>query len=119
VGLRSAVRERFNGPAPRRLLRVVDLSQIQNLPLNNPVSPHAPVLDEAPRAMNLAILATDLGPKKHARRLSGHPGQVNRVGRHYRPVSPSPASKPKQIRHFQAGMPVISPVFAAELLKSG
>ncbi|MBF0631751.1 MAG: hypothetical protein HQL89_12285 [Magnetococcales bacterium] len=49
----------LNGLAPRSLLRVVDFTEIQNLPLNMPISLDTPIFHDAPFAMNLAVLATN------------------------------------------------------------
>jgi hypothetical protein len=46
---------------PRRLLTVVDLPQIQDVTLYNAPAGAAPVLDDAPGAMVLAVLAANLG----------------------------------------------------------
>src|SRR5205823_8599777 len=83
------------GPPPRQLLGVVDLTQIQHVPLHH-ASPGGPrVLDNAPVAMLLAILPANLAAQEHdGRRLSAHYGLENRLGRHYSrfpPFSPTPA----------------------------
>ncbi|MBF0147833.1 MAG: hypothetical protein HQL85_16900, partial [Magnetococcales bacterium] len=48
-----------NGLAPRSLLRVVDFTEIQNLPLNMPISLDTPIFHDAPFAVNLAVLAAN------------------------------------------------------------
>src|ERR1019366_1883751 len=44
---------------------VVDLSKIQYLPLNHAAIMNAPVFDNRPCAMVLAVLAANLGAQKH------------------------------------------------------
>jgi len=46
----------LNGLAPRRPLAVVDLSQVQHMPLHDPSSGATPVLDNAPVTVFLAVL---------------------------------------------------------------
>src|SRR5450631_816095 len=64
-GLSGAFIEDLNRPAPRRSLAVVDLSKIQHLPLNHAAIMNAPVLDNRPCPMFLAVLVTNLGAQKH------------------------------------------------------
>jgi hypothetical protein len=53
--------QRIDGLASRRLLAVVDLPQVQNVTLYNAPAGAAAVLDNAPGAMVLAVLAANLG----------------------------------------------------------
>ncbi len=53
--------QHLDGPAPNSLLRVVDLPQVQHLPLNNPAALEASVLDNTPITVALAVLETALG----------------------------------------------------------
>jgi hypothetical protein len=46
-------------------LRVVDLTQIQHVPLHHPPAGDACVLDNAPVAMVLAILPADFAAQEH------------------------------------------------------
>src|ERR1700687_2745332 len=64
-GLPGAFIEDLNRLAPRRFLAVVDLSEIQHLPLNHAAVVSAPVLYNGPCPMFLAVLATNLGAQKH------------------------------------------------------
>src|SRR5271157_5565537 len=60
----------FDGPAPRRSLAIVDLAQIQHVPLHRSTAANPAVLYDAPVAMFLTVLAADLVAQKHAARLS-------------------------------------------------
>ena len=64
-GLPGAFIEDLNRLAPRRFLAVVDLSEIQHLPLNHAAVVSAPVLYNGPCPMFLAVLATNLETQKH------------------------------------------------------
>src|ERR1017187_9854085 len=64
-GLSGAFIEDLDRLAPRRSLAVVDLSKIQYLPLNHAAIMNAPVFDNRPCAMVLAVLAANLGAQKH------------------------------------------------------
>ena len=48
--------EPFDHPAPRRVLTVVDLAQIQNRMLHHPTARTAPAFDNAPITVLLAVL---------------------------------------------------------------
>jgi hypothetical protein len=54
-----------NRPAPRGMLRVVDLAEIQQRTLQNAVIRRAIALDNAPVAMLLAILEPLIGAQEH------------------------------------------------------
>jgi hypothetical protein len=68
--------EGLSRPEPRfelALLRVVDLAQVQHVPLHHAPSGGPIVLDNAPVAMLLAILPANLAAQEHdGRRLSAH-----------------------------------------------
>src|ERR1019366_3681226 len=64
-GLPGAFIEDLDRLAPRRSLAVVDLSKIKYLPLNHAAIMNAPVFDNRPCAMVLAVLAANLGAQKH------------------------------------------------------
>src|ERR1017187_8461775 len=64
-GLPGAFIEDLDRLAPRRSLAVVDLSKIKHLPLNHAAIMNAPVFDNRPCAMFLAVLAANLGAQKH------------------------------------------------------
>ena len=67
LGRASAFVERLDRPAPTRALAVVDLAEIENLPLNNAPVVNPAVLDHRPGPMLLAVLAANLVAQKHAR----------------------------------------------------
>ena len=48
--------ERLDAPQPGGLLRIIDLPQIQHLPLYHPPARAAPTLHDRPVAMFLAVL---------------------------------------------------------------
>ena len=58
--------ENFNAPAPSGLLAIIDLPQVQHLPLHDPPAPTASVLHDAPVAMLFAIFHSPRRAKKHA-----------------------------------------------------
>src|SRR5208337_944212 len=58
--------EDFDSPTPCRPLAVVDLPEIEHLSLNHATAPDAPVLDDRPGPMLLAVLAANLVAQKHA-----------------------------------------------------
>jgi hypothetical protein len=99
---RFAVGKDFDAPAPGRMLAVVDLAQIQNLPLHHPVPTHPAVLHDAPVFVGLAVLAASLAAKKHdsQTRRSKPPDQPGRSALHAnfaRSESQSPAN-PRLLR---------------------
>src|ERR1700733_1855019 len=52
--------------APGRMLAIVDLAEIGHLSLNHAPALNAPVLDDRPGPMLLAVLAANLVAQKHA-----------------------------------------------------
>jgi hypothetical protein len=62
----SVLVEHFDHPAPGGPLAVVDLAEIEHLPLNHAPARNAPVLDHRPGPMLFAILAANLVAQKHA-----------------------------------------------------
>ena len=57
--------QHLDGPAPRRPLAVVDLTQVQHLALNHTPVAVAAVLHHAPVAVLLAVLEASLGAHEH------------------------------------------------------
>ena len=72
----SAVIEDLDRPDPRRALAVVDLAEIQHVPLNHPPAPNAPVLHHRPTSMLLAVLPPNLAAQKHAQDSRHRPGRA-------------------------------------------
>src|SRR6202011_5982947 len=68
-GLVAALVKRFDGLAPRRSLCVVDLAEIQYMPLHRPTAGHPTVFHDAPVAMLLPVLPANPVAQKHKRRL--------------------------------------------------
>ena len=64
-GLPGAFIEDLDRLAPRGFLIVVDLSKIQYLPLNHAAIMNAPIFDNRPCPMVLAVLAANSGAQKH------------------------------------------------------
>src|ERR1700688_604196 len=60
-----AVVERLDRLAPRGALAVVDLAQVKHVPLHRPAAEYPAVLDNAPIAVLLAVLAAKLVAQKH------------------------------------------------------
>src|SRR3954453_22154388 len=69
-GLLTALVKRFDRLAPCRSLVVVDLSQMQHMPLHRAPGGHTAVFHDAPIAVLLAVLAANLVAQKHDARLS-------------------------------------------------
>jgi hypothetical protein len=55
----TALVERFDRLAPSRSLVVVDLSQMQHVPLHRPPAGHTAVFNDAPIAVFFAVLAAN------------------------------------------------------------
>src|SRR6202022_489830 len=71
--LRGAVLDHRDRPPPRQFLRVVDLAQVQHVPLHHSPAADPRVLDNAPVAVLLAILPANLAAQEHdGRQLSAH-----------------------------------------------
>jgi hypothetical protein len=69
----GAFLEHLDRPPPRQLLGVVDLTQVQHVPLHHAPPGDPRVLDNAPVAVLLAILPANLATQEHdGRRLSAH-----------------------------------------------
>src|SRR3954454_10661577 len=62
----AALVKRLDRLAPCCSLAVVDLAQIQHMPLHRSTTTHTAVLHDAPVAMLLAIFAANLVAQKHA-----------------------------------------------------
>ena len=60
-----SVPQHFDRAAPRRALAIVDLAEIEHLPLHHPTVAAAAVLDHAPVAVLLAVLEASLGAHEH------------------------------------------------------
>ena len=83
--------ERFDRLAPCGSLAVIDLAQIQHLPLHRPPAGHPAVLDDAPVAVLLAVLAANLVAQKHAASFHSRRPFRKLLGRHRRPFAQIPA----------------------------
>jgi hypothetical protein len=68
-GLLATLIECLDRPTPRGALAVVDLAKVQHMPLHRPPAGHPTVLHDAPVAVLLAVLPTDLMAQEHRGRL--------------------------------------------------
>src|ERR1017187_6215471 len=68
--------ENFYTPAPGCFLAIVDLPQVQPLPLHHSARRTAPALHDAPVAMLLAVLDPARAAKKHTAIIHGPPYQA-------------------------------------------
>jgi hypothetical protein len=64
--LRGAFVKDFNRLAPRQLLRVIDLAEVEHMPLHYAPVGHALVLDNAEIAVLLAVLLPNHLAQEHA-----------------------------------------------------
>jgi hypothetical protein len=71
--LLTALVERFDRVTPCRSLIVVNLSQMQHVPLHRAPAGHTAVFNDAPIAVLLAVLAANLVAQKHDARLPKPP----------------------------------------------
>src|SRR6186713_2574824 len=72
-GLSTALVERFDRVAPCCSLVVVDLSQMQHMPLHRAPAGHTAVFNDAPVAVLLAVFTANLLAQKHDARLPKPP----------------------------------------------
>jgi hypothetical protein len=81
--------EHLDRPPPCQFLGVVDLTQVQHVPLHNAPAGDPRVLENAPIAMLLAILPANLAAQEHEAANYRHIGdRENRLGRHYSRFAP-------------------------------
>jgi hypothetical protein len=81
--------DHFNRFAPSRFLTVINLPQIQDLPLYNTLPMDSTSLNDAPIAMGFAIFDTGLGTEKHTMHFQKKSPPIKYQGRHYRRTSVS------------------------------
>jgi hypothetical protein len=79
----------INGPTPGGFLAVIDFTQIEHMALNDPIARHPPVLNDAPVTVFFAVFESLFGPQEHTDSVGRKTSGINRVGRHYRPISPA------------------------------
>src|SRR4051812_22386158 len=72
-GLLTALVKRFDRLAPCRSLVVVDLSQMQHMPLHRAPAGYTAVFNDAPVAVLLAVFTANLVAQKHDARLPKPP----------------------------------------------
>src|SRR5467141_4339506 len=73
AGLRGAILQYRDRPPPRQFLRVVDLAEVQHVPLHHAPPGDPRVLDNAPVAVLLAILPANFAAQERdGRQLSAH-----------------------------------------------
>ena len=114
--LRGVRVENLDRLAPRGFLAVVDLPQIENLPLRHPAVVQSTVLHHRPRTMLLAVLAANLVAQKHDAGLAPLPPAHKGLGRHYKPFS---NSAPKQKQWIRPQNRAENRIYPHQLAKSG
>jgi hypothetical protein len=77
--------EHFGGFTLAGFLTVVDLPQIQDLPLDHPIVLGTSVFHNATIVMFFAILEAGLDTQKHAISFGNKYRQIKGLGRHYKP----------------------------------
>ena len=82
--LARAVLEHFERAAPSQLLRVVDLAEIQHLPLHHLATGAALVLNDVPVAMLFAVFEASVESQEHANQLNPNKIAEKTLGLHYR-----------------------------------
>jgi hypothetical protein len=83
VALRILVK-RFDRTAPIVMLAVADLTQIQHLPLHHLATGTAPVLDDIPVVVLLAVLEAPIRSQKHGPTKLRRSQQAQKIlGLHY------------------------------------
>jgi hypothetical protein len=75
--------EHLDRLAPSRLLRIVDLPEVEHLALHHTPVGDATVLDDAPATVLLAVLETIFRAQEHADSIGENPQPSNGPGRHY------------------------------------
>jgi len=81
--LRGLVQD-LDGLAPSRLLRIVDLAEVEHLALHHTPIGNAPILDDAPVTMLLAVLEAIFRTQEHADSVGKNSLRNNSLGRHYK-----------------------------------
>jgi hypothetical protein len=97
--------ESLDYPAPGFMLAVIQLAQIQHLSLHHPAASAAPVLDNAPIAVRLAVLNSPGESQEHVADSTAKPPAEKALGLHY--------------TRFQAFAPCIDSAFCFKIPKSG
>ena len=72
------------------MLAIIDLAEVQNLPLYHFAASTTLVLDDIPIAMLLAIFEASVEPQEHANQLTQNKADEKRLGLHYRRLATAP-----------------------------
>src|ERR1700761_1489471 len=75
--------ERLDGPAPQRPLAIVDLPQVEHLPLHHLAAGTAPALDNVPIEMILAVFVPSVPLQVHVADSTLYPAVSQRLGLDY------------------------------------
>ena len=102
--------------APRRMLAVVDLPQIQHLALHYPTATHAYVLHHAPIAVLLTVLAAFLAAHKHEQIVGAVGLRIKEQSRHYTTIAQCSSPKNRSLQRQESTKIAET---HAELAKSG
>ena len=86
----SAFVKGFDLPAPRFMLTVVDLAEIQHLALHHFAASTPLVLDNIPIAMFFAVFEASVESQEHANQLTQNKIDEKILGLHYRPFWKAP-----------------------------
>ena len=74
---------------PTRFLAVIDLPEVQNLTLNDPIALGASILDDAPIPVLFSVLEAGFSTQEHASSVREKISQIKVVGWHYTPFCAS------------------------------
>jgi len=80
----------FDRTTPIVMLAIIDLAEVQNLPLYHFAASTTLVLDDIPIAMLLAIFEASVEPQEHANQLTQNKADEKRLGLHYRRLATAP-----------------------------
>jgi len=80
----------FDRTTPILMLAIIDLAEVQHLPLHHFAASTTPVLDDIPIAMLLAVLEASVESQEHASELTPNQTDEKRLGLHYRLFANAP-----------------------------
>ena len=99
--VRTVLVQRLDRTTPGSLLRIVDLTVVQHVPLHRSTARNPAVLHDAPVAVLLAVLPANLVAKKHAGTIPPAAGRAARCLVGTADASPpSHEGRPKPIKHL-------------------
>ena len=80
----------FDRTTPIVMLAIIDLAEVQNLPLYHFAASTTLVLDDIPIAMLLAVFEAPVESQEHANQLTPNKADEKRLGLHYRRLATAP-----------------------------